>query len=1293
MENIKLLLVNFIKLALVSSILFSSLSYADNNKRPNLSFKHINNPLIDSIGEQLDTAQDQQGVMWFAGTGGLARYDGYSVKVYQHDANDINSLSNNYILDILITRLGQLWIATNGGGLNLYNPLSDSFTQYQHDPKNSNSLSNYNVISLAESHDGKIWLATYGGGLNLFDPKKENFVHFNNQESDGNKLSSENLQYVFEDHQGIVWLGTYSEGLIRFNPNTNDINYYQHDNQDANSLSNNNIQTIYEDKKQQLWLGGIGGGLSRLDKVSNQFVNYKYNPDDRSIGANDVFDIIEDDQGTLWIATEGGGLNQFIPETNSFIRHKNIPNAPKKLLSNKIRSLYLDKEGDLWLGYFPNGISKVDPYASLFTNFQHTPHIENSVSNNGILAFEEDNLGNLWIGTEVGLNYLNRKTGKFTRYMYDKNISNGLSAPAVLSLLQDNQEGLWIGTWAGGLNYFDTKTRKFSHYFPEENNPNSLQGENIFLLFKNNNKGIWIGTWRGGLNYFDRETEKFTAYQHNTLDDSSITDGQVRAIYVDRQNNFWIGTDHGLNIMDRSTGTFKHFLHNQNDKFSLSSNRIRSIFEDSKSRLWIGTEEGINLLNRKTGKFTSYSKSDGLPNDVIVTIIEDNQGYIWLSTEHGLSRFDPDTEIFRNYDVNHGLPGNVFNRPAYLKTHKGELVFGSTKGITTFDPTDVFQDKSPPTVVLTEFKLFNQQVKIGGSDSPLKQAINYSESLTLRHDQSVFSITFSALNFRIPELNQYAYQLEGFENNWNYVGNQRTATYTNLDSGDYIFRVKAANSDGVWNAEGRSLKIIILPPWWQTWWAYTLYALFLLCLVISFIRWQRKKVIFERQISAQLEIKVTERTADILKLGEIGKELTATLDREQTFAKVYSQVSARLDTHVFAIYLYLPEEDILQEVYVMEEGKRDIGIKYAMSEVERPAVWCVREKREFMASSSEQIFNFFSTALQPKKGQLTESVIYLPLIVKSSVIGCLTVQSRHINAYSSSQIEFLRVLVSYTAIALDNAGVHQQLSQAHESLKKTQQKLVLTEKMASLGTLTAGVAHEINNPTNFAHAAAYMMNDEIKRIKSFLKQLAGGDSADAEVLQSFENQFTKLVELTKTTYEGTVRIKAIVADLRTFARLDDVKQAQVNVSELINSTIHLIRTQYDAVVIEARLDFNPLFTCFPSKLNQVFMNVIVNACQAIESKKLSEKTLEGKVIIIAVKNDNRLILTFEDNGCGMDECVLTKIFEPFFTTKDIGSGTGLGMAISFGIIEEHNGTITIESAVNQGSTITISLPC
>jgi len=1120
-----------------------SLTNLANSKLPSrLRFETLKSTGLLSIVESRSTAQDSQGFMWFSGSSGLTRYDGYTTKTYRNTPKDPQSLSSNFVSDILIDNKDRLWVATANGGLNLYNTSSDGFTHYKHNPNDPHSLSNGVITSLFVNSTGQLYLATTGGGLNLFDPKTEKFTHYLHNPNDYQSIMSNRLSEVYVDHEGMVWIGSRDSGLDRLDPNTGEFRHFSHDPSDKTSLSHNGIFTIYEDKKNRLWVGTQAGGLNLLNRDSGHFIHYRHDSQNiHSIGSDKITAIAEGEDDTLWVGTDGGGLNILTPSSGLFIRYQHRLGDITSLPSNKIISTYRDKDGDWWFGYFPSGITRSAPYASSFTNYKRDIKNESGLSHNGILAFEEDKHGNLWVGSEDGLNYLNRATGEITQYT--KGPYHKVIEPP-LALHIDHQGELWIGTWSGGLSRLNMATSKFTNYQPDNNNLKSINDDKIWAVYEDADNEVWVGTAYGGLNHYDRNTGRFTTYQSNIKDTTSITPGYVQALHEDQQGRFWVGTRGGLNQMDRATGLFTRYLHINSDPTSISANSIWCITEDKSGNLWIGTSGGgLNKFDPNTGHFTAYRVIDGLPSDTVLGILEDNQGYLWLSTSNGLSKFNPITERFRHYTSQHGLPGNVFNRPAYLKTRKGELVFGSTEGFTIFDPANIFENKSAPPVVITKFELFNKQVEIGTENSPLQQSIHSTSNLTLKYNQSVFSLTFAALNYRIPAMNQYAYLLEGFESNWNYVGHKRTATYTNLDPGKYVFRVKAANSDGVWNEKGASLTITVLPPWWKTGWAYTLYGLFLLSIVIAFVRSQRKKVIFEKKVNAQLEHKVAERTAEL------------------------------------------------------EDKNRKIEVQKV--EVEE-------KNKEILA---------------------------------------------------------------------------------------TQKQLIQSSKMASIGTMTAGVAHEINNPTNFAHAAAYMMHDEIIKIKAFLKQLAGGDKAAPEVLQSFDEQFTKLVELTKTTIEGTTRIKAIVEDLRTFSRIDDAKQAQVNITDLINSTVHLVQTQYDAVVIETQFDYEALFLCFPSKLNQVFMNIILNACQAIESKSFSESKLEGKlkgkVMIKTRSKDNRLIITFEDNGCGMSEQIINRIFEPFFTTKDVGSGTGLGMAISFGIIEEHGGSIDFESVVDKGTKVTI----
>ncbi|MCJ8322147.1 MAG: ATP-binding protein, partial [Colwellia sp.] len=751
---------------------------------------------------------------------------------------------------------------------------------------------------------------------------------------------------------------------------------------------------------------------------------------------------------------------------------------------------------------------------------------------------------------------------------------------------------LWIGTYDSGLNHFNPKTQKFTHYRHQPGDANSLSDDNIMSLLEDSQGNLWVGTG-GGLNQFNPKTQQFTHYRNQAGDVNSLSDDDVWSFIEDSQGDFWVGTRGGLNHFNPKTQQFTHYHHQAGDANSLSDDNVYSLLEDSQGNLWVGTPDGLNLFNKNTANFTHFTTKNGLPNNVIYRIEEDKQGNIWLSTNQGLSRMNPKAETFRNYDVGDGLQSNEFNGGASFKSKNGELFFGGINGFNRFTPENIIDDKQAPIVLITAMFLLNESVPIVpllSNHNPileqstetklltissssnavdelegfsLTQAIHVTKAITLTYKDNIIAFEFAALHFSNPTKNQFAYQLVGWDKDWVSTDyKNRRATYTNLPNGDYTFRVKASNADGYWNEDGASLKITVLPPPWKTWWAYTLYGLFLLTLVVAFIHSQRKKVLFERNINAQLEHKVVERT---------------------------SELKAQKDE-------------------VEEKNKK---IEAQKSEVE------VKNQK-----------------IEAQKNEVEEK---------------------------------------------------------NKEILATQKQLIQSSKMASIGTMTAGVAHEINNPTNFAHAAAYMMKDEIIKIKAFLKQLAGGDKAESEVLQSFDEQFTKLIELTKTTTEGTARIKTIVEDLRTFARIDDVKHEQVQISDLINSTVHLVRTQYDSITIDTEFDYEPLFKCFPSKLNQVFMNIIVNACQAIENKKSSISNFEGKVVIKTNQYEDQLIMSFEDNGCGMIEETINRIYEPFFTTKDVGSGTGLGMAISFGIIDEHGGSINIESEIDKGTKVIIKL--
>ena len=1281
---------------------------------PSIRFEHLS--VEDGLPNSSISCslQDSQGFIWFGTQNGLARFDGISFKIYKNNQDNPQSLSSNYIKAITEDQQGNIWVGTDSG-LNHFNPKTEQFTHYRSDAANTNSLSHDSIMAITGDQQGNIWVGTDGSGLNRFNPKTKQFTHYRYDTAILGSVSHDRITAITEDQKGNLWVGTWGGGLNRFNSKTEQFSHYRFNSSNSNSLSHDYVWAITEDQHGNLWIGTNGGGLNLFNPRSEKFSHFRYDETNHNSLSHDIIRAITiDRQGDLWLATYGGGLNRFNPEIGQFSRYLHSPANPNSLSHDSVWTIMEDQQSNLWVGTW-GGLNRYNPKTKQFSHYRHDAVNPSSLSHDSVWAIMEDQQGNLWVGTDKGLNSFNPKNELFTHYRHDKANSNSLSQDEVVAVTEDQQGNIWAGTWGGGLNYINPRTKQFTHYRFDSENSNSLSHDFVWAITEDQHGNLWIGTNGGGLNRFNPKTEQFTHYRHDAANLNSLSHDNVMAITEDQQGNLWVGTDGGgLNQFNPEREQFVHYRYDAANSSSLSHDSVRDITEDHEGNIWIGTGNGVTLLDKKTGHFKRYYEKDGLASNVIGNILQDNAGMIWISTINGLSRLNPGTQQFKNYDVGDGLQSNAFNIGAAIKANSGELFFGGNSGFNRFLPENIKEDFEKPKIVLTDMLLLNQSVTINDNSvvakdevsSPLKpftldKAIHLTSEITLTHLENLMSFEFSALHFTNPKKIQYAYQLEGWNDKWIKTDyKNRRATYTNLPGGEYVLRVKAANPDGVWNEQGASLKITILPPPWKTGWAYSLYTLVLLGFVWYFIRSQRQKVVIEKSMNRLLEHKVSVRTGELEMLGDIGKELNASLSMETIFERLYMHISKIVDTHVFTLGLINQSKQCIDFKYSIEGGKRlPFHVDYLNDKL-RLSVWCVLNKKEVVTQREEDEKNYIDTISEAQVGESMESVVYLPMMTRANgVIGCVSLQSPKQNAYTKEQLNIIRTLASYTAIAIDNASgyglltkAHNDLSVSHAELKNTQTQLVQAEKMAGLGTLTAGVAHEINNPTNFTHAAVYMMKDEISEIKTFLIKLAGGDKADPEIVKSFDQKFAKLIDLTHTATEGTKRVKMIVDDLRTFTRLDEAERQQVHVAELIQSTVHLVRTQYDAIELKIQLNFNPLIRCFPSKLNQVLMNLMINACQAVESRKQQQPDLKGQVVITSEQENDQIKINVADNGCGMKEATKNKIFEPFFTTKEVGKGTGLGMAISFGIIEEHGGTIQVESTLGEGSVITLSLP-
>ncbi|MGD8781708.1 MAG: two-component regulator propeller domain-containing protein [Ignavibacteria bacterium] len=792
----------------------------------NLNFEHITTN--DGLSKSSITCilQDEQGFMWIGTFNGLNRYDGYNFTIYLYNQNDPKSITHNFISSIIEDHEGQLWVGTSDG-LNRYNRSTDSFQHYRSKEGDSSSISDNQIETIFEDSKQRLWVGTRNGGLNLFDRESETFKRYVYNKENSCGLSSNSVRTIFEDSDGNIWLGHRNGAIDILGKNRETFTQFLYK---GTKLTNSVILSFVETRDNNIWIATQGDGLFRLKYKNSQvekYVHYLHSPGNKlTITGNVILSLMVDKNGKLWIGTEDEGLNIFDVRNNEFYYHKADPLNETGLNNNSIYSIYEDTTGNIWLGTYVGGINMLAGARADFQYYQHLPGNSSSLGFSNVNGFWEDEDQNIWIATGgSGLDLFDRKNKKFIHY---NNGNSGIDADVILCLFEDSRGNFWIGTWANGLYKFNRNTKKVIKYTQEEN---GLGSNNIFQIVEDKNGDLWLCTFWGGLTYFNPRKQSTVVYNSGN---SGLKDNDTRTIAKDYQGNLWIGTDVGLDFFNPVTKEFKAYQHNENNKSSISKGFVTYILEAKDSTLWIGTTGGLNKLDRKTDSFEHYNMQKGLANDEIMCIIEDNSGILWVSTGKGISGFDPANEEFMNYDVSDGLQGNEFNTRSGCKTKNGEIVLGGSNGFNIFQPEDLKKNPFIPPVIIDDLKIFNRPVVIGGEDSPLQKNISETKKIVFTYKQSVFSFGFVALNYILPEKNQYAYMMEGFDADWNYIGSNRTATYTNLDAGSYTFRVKASNNDGIWNEEGASLSIVIEPPFWKTWWAYLIES-FLIIMIIYFI--------------------------------------------------------------------------------------------------------------------------------------------------------------------------------------------------------------------------------------------------------------------------------------------------------------------------------------------------------------------------------------------------------------------------------------------------------------------------
>ena len=1065
--------------------------------------------------------QDVNGIMWFSSKNGVFRFDGYQMINYKNNPLDPNSLASNQMDAICTDSTGHIWVATLDAGLDKLNPSTGIFKHYRHNPKDPGSIHSDYTCALLVDHEGILWVAT-GEGLDRLDPVNDQFTHFFHIPGDSTSISSNEVRAIYEDKNGTLWIGTGSVyannlenpndgGLNRFDRKTGTFTRYVHDPKNPNTLIDNKVSAIFEDSKGNFWVGTAGDGLHTMDRTTGKFVRHHYDPAHPEKLSrppiNKVFSetdhitfIKEDPTGLIWIGTSEVGVSCYNPRTGVTTHYESEINRSAWMA-------YSSREDIFWISTISGDLYRIDPWRNQI-------HF-NSLSSGPVNTFYEEPNGNLWIGTAHGL-YITENGIDITN-RYPLHLQNYTIAKEYVSVIKEDRRGnIWISS-DKSLACWNKRSGKIVNYKHDPKNNNSLGKGYIYTLFIDKQDNLWIGT-TSGLNYLSPPTGNFTRYLINPNDTIMFGTNFITSIYEDNSGKLWIGGLYG--------GLNQYFPERKLIKKYLENISIQFIYEDENGILFVGTDYGLYRYDSTRELFapdTEFNTNTGI--QYLHSIVEDNDKYLWLTSWDRIVRINPQRTEFIIFGKREGIFDNEFIANASYKGLDGKIYFGCANGYYAFYPTDFPKNISPPEIIFNGFRLGDQLIEAG--NSLLKLPISKIKELSLKHNQNIFSFDFAAIDYTTvdyshPEGNQLFYRLENYDKNWMTASSERRAYYFNIPPGNYVFHVKAINSYGAW-AEKR-INIILLPPWWRTWWAYALYGILFVTAVFGFDRFQRRRILL--------------------------------IERQRTQKKELAQAK----------------------------------------EIER----------------------------------------------------------------------------------------------AYTELKATQNQLIQAEKMASLGELTAGIAHEIQNPLNFVNNFSEVSNELMDEMKIELKN--NNNEAAIAIVDDVKQNLEKILHHGK-------RADAIVKGMLQHSRSNSGVKEPTDINKLADEYLRLayhgLRAKDKSFNATLKTDFDKsigTISVVPQDIGRAVLNLISNAFYAVaEKRKQQLESYEPTVSVITKRVNDKVLISVKDNGNGISPKVMDKIFQPFFTTKPTGQGTGLGLSMSYDIIKAHGGELNVETKEGEGSEFTIQL--
>ncbi len=1102
----------------------------------------IENGLSNNIA--FGMTQDKKGFMWFATLDGLIKYDGYTLTRYQNNPKDSNSLGDNIVMSVYEDHTGLIWVGTaGGGGVNSFDPQTAEWKRYPHHPGNPNSMGKGSIEGIEEDRNGAIWFGSTDG-LTRYNPKKNRFTIFEHNPKDKYSLGNNRVYSIVEDKAGILWIGT-DEGVNLFDPKQERFYQVGGDFRDSLLLKKTLIHHIYKDQQGLLWLSSFDSGVFVIDPDSKKCTaRYDHDPNDpNSIGSDVVFAITQDLTGSYWVSTERW-LYHFDPKTKIFKLYDNKSYLPNTETKGHI--IKTDRAGLIWIGTMGRGVIYFSPEQRKFRRYLNDEaSLAFGLGSNRIKSIFNSTDSQLYVCTSQNLLKFNLVKDKFEEVWQLKTIKKN-NEDFILTAAYEEKPGIfWFGTDKAGVIRYDTHTLKASFLQYNSLDTASLGNNWVDILYRARNGRLWIGTEGRHLQWYDSITKKLTKYTFRPANEEAPPNAGIRFIYEDSKGDLWVGIKafhlslggDGLYHINLKTGKVKNYKHQPGIPGSLSDNSVTCFYEDRQGIFWAGTYGGgLNRIDAATGKITVYNKDDGLISNSVLRLAGDEAGNLWVMATEGITRFNTATLMTKQFDLADGLAGSptgveMDDEDLYLSMEdpQGNIYFGGSNGLTVFDPYLIQENSFKPPVVITQFKVFDKSYPIAGKE------------LSLSYNQNFFDFEFAALSYLSSGKNQYAYKLEGVDNDWINSGARRTAHYTNVAPGKHIFRVKGSNNDGVWNEQDTTLTIIIHPPWWQTWWAYTLCGLLIIGSIWASIHYRSRNLLRQKRL---LEKQVAARTTEVVHQKE---ELQTTFD----------------------------------------------------------------------------------------------------------------------------------------------------------DLKAAQAQLIQSEKMASLGELTAGLAHEIQNPLNFVNNFSDV-NTEL--LDEAGQEIEKGNIEDVKaILNDIKDNEQKINHHGK---RADSIVKGMLQHSRTSTGHKELTAINSLADEYLRLSYHGLRAKDKDFNAIMKTEFDERIgkiNITPQDIGRVLLNLYNNAFYAVNEKKnqasivlpnfeMLETLYEPTVSVSTKKVSDKVLISVKDNGNGIPQKIVDKIFQPFFTTKPTGQGTGLGLSLSYDIIKTHGGEIKVETKEGEGSEFIIQLP-